>query len=429
MSKKYNRFIIAMLVVFCLSTALVVLIFVRNDNGKNENNVAINRVKNYLKTYENENGKPCTSYDNLLADKGLLACIEDIFFVAPGDRYEEDYDEGEIQGKYVFGTEHGIYVIEYEYDDEGRFNMLFLALSINVLVCGFVIFILLYIKKKIIVPFESFSELPYELSKGRLTVPVKQEKSRYFNRFLWGMDLLRESIEDGNRRQLEIIRDKKVLLLSLAHDLRTPLSVIKLYSTALLKNLYKSEEKKKQIAEGIGKNVDEIEAYISQITKASNEEFMDFTVNNRYFYLKEVFDYLKNYYVEKMRISQIDFRIGEYPELLVFGDSERTVEIIQNMIENAIKYGDGRRIYVETQSDSDSVTISVHNTGCELADNELPHIFDSFFRGSNVGSRNGSGLGLHICRELAGMMEGCCSAGFENDEDGKNMRVSLTLHK
>ena len=98
--------------------------------------------------------------------------------------------------------------------------------------------------------------------------------------------MLRDNIEESNRRQLELIREKKVLLLSLAHDLKTPLSVIKLYSSALKKNLYKTEEKRQQVSEGIEKNVNEIETYISQITTASNEEFIDFQFENGMFYLR-----------------------------------------------------------------------------------------------------------------------------------------------
>lgn len=70
---------------------------------------------------------------------------------------------------------------------------------------------------------------------------VKEDKSRFFGRFIWGVDLLRENMEQQKQRELDLQRDKKMLLLSLSHDIKTPLSAIKLYSKALSKGLYDGE--------------------------------------------------------------------------------------------------------------------------------------------------------------------------------------------
>ncbi|MBQ3692750.1 MAG: ATP-binding protein [Clostridia bacterium] len=60
--------------------------------------------------------------------------------------------------------------------------------------------------------------------------------------------------------------------------------------------------------------------------------------------------------------------------------------------------------------------ISVINSGCTLNDNEITHIFDSFYRGSNVGSNSGNGLGLYICRQLIRKMKGEIFAETKNGE-------------
>lgn len=59
--------------------------------------------------------------------------------------------------------------------------------------------------------------------------------------------------------------------------------------------------------------------------------------------------------------------------------------------------------------------ICVRNSGCALPDTELPHIFDSFWRGSNVKNRSGSGLGLYICRQLMRKMNGDIFARIKDD--------------
>ena len=118
-------------------------------------------------------------------------------------------------------------------------------------------------------PFNKISELPQQIAKGNLTGDIKESKSKYFGRFIWGLNILRESLEDSRARELSVLKDKQTLVLSLSHDIKTPLSAIKLYSKALTKNLYKdNEEKKNEIAFKIDKNADEIESYLRDIIKA-----------------------------------------------------------------------------------------------------------------------------------------------------------------
>lgn len=98
--------------------------------------------------------------------------------------------------------------------------------------------------------------------------------------------------------------------------------------------------------------------------------------------------------------------VGEYSDCILKGDLDRFVEVLQNIIENAIKYGDGHSIEILFDREEDCRLVAVRNSGCTLSDAELPHIFDSFWRGSNVGSNSGSGLGLYICRHLMRKMDG-----------------------
>lgn len=274
--------------------------------------------------------------------------------------------------------------------------------AISLLVIG----LLLYIRRKILSPFEKMTDVPYELSKGNLTVPIQEHKSRFFGRFLWGIDLLRENMEEQKRRELALQKDKKTLLLSLSHDIKTPLSAIKLYAKALSRGLYPDAAKQAEIAESINTKADEIEQYVSQIICASNEDFLSLNVNMGEFYLSELVNKTESYYRDKLEMVKTDFRVASYSDCLLNGDLERGIEVLQNIIENAIKYGDGNAIALEFSEEDGCILICVRNSGCTLPDTELPHIFDSFWRGSNSDNRSGSGLGLYICRQLMHKMNG-----------------------
>ena len=75
-------------------------------------------------------------------------------------------------------------------------------------------------------------------------------------------------------------------------------------------------------------------------------------------------------------------------------------------MENALKYGDGKKVELLFPEDDEGVLISVRNSGCTLEKSDLPHIFESFWRGANAENIRGSGLGLYICRQLMHKMNG-----------------------
>ena len=197
-----------------------------------------------------------------------------------------------------------------------------------------------------------------------------------------------------------------MLLLSLSHDIKTPLSAIKLYSKALSKGLYTNKEKQLEIAENINAKADEIEGYVAEIITASREEFLSLDVNIGEFYLSELVTKIKLYYTEKLSLIKTDFFVGEYGDCLINGDLDRSVEVVQNIMENAIKYGDGKEISISFSEEEGCILIAVKNSGCTLPDTDLPHIFESFWRGANAENLKGSGLGLYICRQLMHKMNG-----------------------
>jgi len=274
---------------------------------------------------------------------------------------------------------------------------------------------MIYIKYKILKPFQEITDIPYELSKGNLTAPVKETKNRFFGKFVWGVDMLRENMEQQKQRELDLQRDKKMLLLSLTHDIKTPLSAIKLYAKALSRELYDSREKQHEIADNINAKADEIEDYVSQIVTASREDFLSLDVNIGEFYMSELITKIKQYYSEKLALVKTDFFVGDYTDCLLKGDFDRSVEVLQNVMENAVKYGDGKSIAVDFSEEEGSVLITVSNSGCSLADAELTHIFDSFWRGENAKNKKGSGLGLYICRQLMHKLNGEIFAEIKGD--------------
>lgn len=291
-----------------------------------------------------------------------------------------------------------------------RGRQMHFLLFLNVILIGIsalLALVLLYVGRKIILPFHKIEEIPYELSKGNLSLELPEEKTRYFGRFIWGINMLRENLEERRKKELFMHREKKLLLLSLTHDIKTPLSVIKLNAQALEKNLYKEEKRRQKAAKDIHAKVDEIENYVTEIVAASRDEFLDLSVVQEDFYLGDVVKKITEYYRAKLELKRTEFQVEDYHNCLLSGDENRLLEVLQNLFENAIKYGDGQKICLSFERDQGYQLITVQNTlEKAMKPEEIIKIFDSFYRGSNVGNQDGSGLGLYICRQLMNNMNG-----------------------
>ena len=226
--------------------------------------------------------------------------------------------------------------------------------------------------------------------------------------------MLRDNLESNKERELALQKDKKTLILSLSHDIKTPLSAIKLYARALDEDLYDTEEKRREAIAGISHNASEIEKYVSDIVTASKEDFLNLEVVISEFYMDEVMKRINVLYSEKFSSRRTAFSIEDHSDAVLSGDSARLEEVLQNILENAIKYGDGREVSISFSDEEDCRLITVTNSGCSLSEDEIPHLFESFYRGSNADKVNGSGLGLYIARSLMRMMNGDIFAKIEN---------------
>ena len=395
--KAFNKiFSVVAIAVILLFVVVNIILAADRTNGSRQYRVEISRLVHEIETNGSADISECVYVTNIerYGEKFYSTDSDYVIYEINGELYRFDYNINGCSNKtYFMGIVNAVL---------GVIAILFIV-------------VMLYIKYAILTPFERLSSLPYELSKGNLTTPIEETKNRFFGKFLWGIDVLRENIEQQKQRELEMQKEKKALLLSLSHDIKTPLSAIKLYSAALSKNLYLDAEKQHKIAESITEKADEIEGYVSQIITASRKDFLSLEVNMGEFYLSELIEKITGYYREKLALIKTDFNVGKYKNCLLSGDLSRSVEVLQNVMENSLKYGDGRRVELIFPEDDECVQIALRNGGCTLSRDDLPHIFESFWRGANAENIRGSGLGLYICRQLMRKMNGEIFAEIDGD--------------
>lgn len=404
--KKINGMIVGVVFFYVLLTVLVFFRWGRQQaESSREYLVEANRLIKGMEAQE------CFSMPAL----HNLKTIEAVSYLA----YQDFSSEQEVSAFLAHGNEYAAHIeplvvkgeilglVRFDYRVVWR-NEKALGLLMGTLLLSFafLLTILVYVRNSMIKPFYKFSNLPYELSKGHMQMEMKESKDQIFGKFLWGIDMLRDNLETERKRALKLEKEKKMLLLSLSHDIKTPLNSITLYAKALREGIYRTEEEKQHAFCQIGNRADEIEEFVKRIVKSSSEEIVPVEIANSEFYLREFVEMIQEYYEPKCRLFMIQLHIGPYGDKLIKGDKDKALEVVGNIMENAFKYGDGKRIDIFFHEEEGCQLVQIRNTGELVKPEEMPHLFDSFYRGSNVRDKEGNGLGLYICREMMRKMEG-----------------------
>ena len=330
-----------------------------------------------------------------------------------------------IQPLYHNGTRLGYVKVLYELDDHDYTRLLWILQGTLATLEVFLIMILIYLKHRMILPFQRLIALPKDMSEGHYQGSIKREKSKYLDSFFWQISQLQDSLVASRKRQLNLEKEKKEMLLSLSHDIKTPLNLIHLYAKALAEDVVQDENQRQLAALQIEKKSQEIEGYVQQIMKASREDLLDIQVTMDDFYLKDLMDQVLATYKEQCALRYLQLQVEPYENRILKGDIHRLQEVMENLFENAFKYGDGIRITISFEEEDYCQLIRVYNSGEPIHEQDWNHLFDSFYRGANAKSKDGTGLGLYICKEIMRKMGGDIFA--EKKEGGTAFVLVLPL--
>ena len=417
--KSFDRLMLTVLIGMAVLAAVFNLLLPQlEDNHERLYVVEINRFMalhsgDYLMASESEH--PFVSTSETLSGISFLSLDDDVDLLP--EVFTSDLGRYMIRPHFVEG--HLIGFFQFELADLPNTLLRNIGAIVNVVLLLTIIAVMvvfIYIRQQIIVPFNEISHLPIELSKGNVKKGIPESKSRYFGDFIWGLNMMRDTLSAHKTREMALMKEKKTMILSISHDINTPLSAIKLSTRALLSGLYPDEEKQQEVLEQIASKTVEIEHFITDIVKISKEDLLTFTVKKQEFYLADVINNITKDYRDALALRKTTLKVDDFSNRLLLGDLERLVEVFQNLMENAIKYGDGVQIRFSFEVEEDCQLITIANTGNSLPEKELVYLFESFWRGTNVKEASGSGLGLYICRQLMRQMGGDIFAQTRNNE-------------
>ena len=209
--------------------------------------------------------------------------------------------------------------------------------------------------------------------------------------------MIEEMIKNNSDREIEQKQDKKlqkVMIYRFVHQMKTPLSVLKL----ICENHSEEEDYKK-----IGRNVNTIEYNLNQILNIYRlDEFKNDFVSEKVLLkniCKECINGLKDYFIS----SQIYPKLDINEDIYVYSDSKWLKLIIHQILTNAIKYSNSTQtVSVTAKKKEDKVYLSIIDTGVGIEKADLRSIFELFYIGKNGrNNADSSGIGLYIVKRVS----------------------------
>ena len=198
-------------------------------------------------------------------------------------------------------------------------------------------------------------------------------------------------------------RDREMFISSIAHDIRTPLTSINGFVTAMLDGTI-PDEKRQHYLELIKQQTDRIRTLVTQMTEASSLSHPDpdmmeeFNINDM---INDIIDNLEAQLTDKQ--IKIIKSLDPGPGIIVYGEAQQLCRVIINIITNAIKFTPQNgeiKVTTETNPKQRKVIISVEDSGAGVEESKRQRIFESFYQADSSRKSEGFGLGLYICKQI-----------------------------
>ncbi|MDD5933970.1 MAG: HAMP domain-containing sensor histidine kinase [Clostridiales bacterium] len=261
-------------------------------------------------------------------------------------------------------------------------------------------------KREILAPLEELHSSTKSILQGNLQMPVKYDYDGEIGTLCHDFELMREELEDSFQREVLSKEKERALYASISHDLKTPLATITGYIEEILYGVAQSPDQINEYAERMLNKAVVLNKLIDDILDHAKSQLNQLSIQTSEVYALNFFKPMLQEFQEdvKRRNGSLTYELPK--NVLLEIDSYRITQVLQNLIDNAIKYGhEHTNIQVSfTLMDEpvQQLIVQVQDDGRGIDAADLPFIFDMFYRGNKARTFDipGSGLGLNIAKYI-----------------------------
>ncbi|MFC5451242.1 sensor histidine kinase [Paenibacillus aestuarii] len=281
----------------------------------------------------------------------------------------------------------------------------------------------------IVTPISRLKAAAQAISVGDLSRGIAEEGEGEVRELSRTLEIMRIKLKESVYLQEKYDDNRKFLVSSISHDLKTPVTSIKGYIEGIIDGVAKTPEKLEEYLETARSKAILVNAMIDDLLLYSK---LDLNQLPYHFEKSDVLAYFEDcvadyrYECEKagIRIELID---DLQASVQVRIDRERFKRVVQNIVDNAMTYvekGPGQ-ITISLRDTRTSVIIEIRDNGKGIPETKLPHIFERFYQ-ADPSRKSGSGLGLAIAKQI---IEGHDGKIWATSEVGQGTRIMISLKK
>ncbi len=251
------------------------------------------------------------------------------------------------------------------------------------------------IVKRLTGPLMKMKEAADDVAEGnyaaRLNIHTKDEIGRLAAAF----NHMSESIQKEDER-------KKEFLANVSHELRTPIGYVKGYSDALLCDMIQDERDKKQYLHLIHREAGRMERLVGDLLDLSRLDREEYKLVTMPLPLAQLIEDAMIKYQPVLKEKGLSFQLNLDPDIIINGDEGRIEQILQNVMDNALRYSEKGGISIELKNEGNMCVIRIQDTGKGIPEEDLSKIKERFYRVNKARTRSdgGTGLGLAIADKL-----------------------------
>jgi len=238
-----------------------------------------------------------------------------------------------------------------------------------------------------------------------------------------------QELEEANERLKELDRMKSNFLSNISHELRTPLTSIKGFTETILREKDMEEKNRMEFLQIIKEDTERLTNLINRLLNLSRIEVGKIKPKKENIDLIAAVKEVIEGYKSQARLKQLNL-VHELPDNLplIYADPGNIKEILSQLLDNSIKYTEKYgRVAVLVKDQGKEVSVSVMDNGCGIPKEELPHIFDKFYKVERPAEQvGGIGMGLALVKSIVEAHGGKVEV---ESEVGKGSKFGFTLPK
>jgi signal transduction histidine kinase len=290
----------------------------------------------------------------------------------------------------------------------------------------------LVIERSIVLPVRRLRAAAQRLGGGDLTARAPRLGGGEIGDLGSTFNTMATQIAEREERLTELDRLKSEFVSSVSHELKTPLTTIKLLAH-LLQRSDVPEDEKLDYSKTIAVECDRQIEFVGNLLDVSRIESGAYKLRQMRVDVRELIDSCVRVERHRAELLGLQLTTGVTTDTgAVSGDFEALRRVIRSLIDNAIKYTpEGGRIFVSASTNDETVTITVTDTGKGVPETDLPRIFEKFYRGEAEGgamqrgtAAPGVGLGLYLAQHIVAQLNGEITV---ESKQGMGTTFSVTL--